>query len=296
MNKISSLLALLIISQISNSQNTILWKVTDSLNNKTSFIVGTFHQFGNSFVDSIPEIKEFLIKSELAVFESIDKIESTRKMIDQREPSLEIKKKLKKKDLKKLKEISKDWEVDLYKLKPIEIHFKLQQEFQKIRCETVKPTDIFDHFDKYLQHIAVKNNIEILGLETDKLQLSLIIRQNKNANWKKEREKISYWINQMTTNKPNMDSCSFANKYRKFDIQYEFEKECKKDVLILQRNNQWMETIPNLLSSKNTFIAVGYFHLKNKCGILEQLKNKGFKVEPIEVNQLQLINHSTTMD
>lgn len=65
------------ISQFAISQNTILWKVTDTINNKTSFIVGTFHQLGNSFVDSIPEIKESLMGSDLAIFESIDKIEDT---------------------------------------------------------------------------------------------------------------------------------------------------------------------------------------------------------------------------
>ena len=30
------------------SQNTILWKVSDTLNQKTSYIVGTFHQFGKN--------------------------------------------------------------------------------------------------------------------------------------------------------------------------------------------------------------------------------------------------------
>ena len=47
-------------TQLIMSQNTILWKVNDTVNNKSSYIVGTFHQFGNSFVDSIPEIKQSL--------------------------------------------------------------------------------------------------------------------------------------------------------------------------------------------------------------------------------------------
>jgi len=80
-----------------------------------------------------------------------------------------------------------------------------------------------------------------------------------------------------------MNNCGLANKYREFDLNYEFEMECETDILILQRNNDWMKTIPNLLRTKNTFIAVGYFHLRKKCGILEQLKNKGFKIEPIKI-------------
>ncbi|QCK15632.1 hypothetical protein DCC35_13205 [Mangrovivirga cuniculi] len=72
-------------SQIAICQNTIIWKVSDTLNQKTSFIIGTHHQFGNSFVDSIPVIKELLYSSELAVFESIIDIKNTQKMINSRE-------------------------------------------------------------------------------------------------------------------------------------------------------------------------------------------------------------------
>ncbi len=273
----------LTISQVAISQNTILWKVTDTINDKTSFIVGTFHQFGNSFVDSIPEIKESLLNSELAVFESIDDIENTREMIQRRKPSLEIEKRLKKKDLIKLKVIAKDWKVDLYKLKPLEIRWKLQQEFQKFKCKTTKPTDKFDDFDDYLQHIAEENKIKVLGLETDSLQLSLIEKENKNPNWKEERKNISAWINQMNTDKPNMNICWLANKYRIFDLEYEFEKECEIDILNLQRNNKWMKIIPNLLRKHNTFIAVGFAHLRKKCGLLEQLKEQGFKIESIKI-------------
>ena len=278
-----SLIIFLIIQQFAFSQNTILWKISDTINDKESYIVGTFHQFGNSFVDSIPEIKKALLTSELAVFESIDDVENTRKMIERRKPSSEIEKKLKKKDLKQLKEISKDWSVDIYKLKPLEVRWKLQQEFQKNKCKTTKPTDKFDHFDNYLIYKAKENKIEIYGLETDSLQLALIEKENKNPNWKEERKKISYWINQLTSEEPNLNSCGLANKYRVFDLEYEFEKECENDVLIAQRNNEWMKIIPDLLRKQNVFIAVGYFHLRKKCGILEQLKNEGFIIEQVEI-------------
>ncbi len=134
-----------------------------------------------------------------------------------------------------------------------------------------------------MQHIAEENKIEILGLETDSLQLKLIEKENKNPNWKAERKNISTWINQMTTDKPNMNNCGFTNKYRQFDLDYKFDIECETNIIFLKRNNDWMKSIPNLLKTKNTFIAVGYGHLIKKCGILEQLKNKGFKIEPIKI-------------
>ncbi len=278
-----SILFFLILSPWVYGQNTILWEVTNTENNKTSYIVGTFHQFGNSFVDSIPQIKQALLNSELAVFESIDEIEGTREMIQKRGKSLEIEKRLKKKDLEKLKALTRDWKVDLYRLTPLEIRWKLQQEYQKIKCKTVKGTDTFKHFDRYLQHLAEENNIPLVGLETDSLQLALIQKANGDSDWKKERKPIRAWIELLTADKSNTGICELANNYRNFNLDYTFESECEDDVLLLQRNKDWMRIIPKLIRTKNTFLAVGYFHLKYKCGLLEQLKEQGFTVKPVQI-------------
>lgn len=278
-----NILIFLTISQLATSQNTILWKVTDTINNKISTIVGTFHQFGNSFADSIPEIKENLAKSEIAIFEGIFKIEETQEMINQREKSYEIENNLTKKDFKKLLEISKNWKVNIYKLKPIEVRWKLQQEFQSIKCNTTKPTDKWNHFDTYLQYLANQQKIKIIGLETDSIQLNFIEKQYKYPNWKDEKKNISAWIDQMTTDKPNMNNCNLARKYREFNLNYEFDKECSIDVLVIERNRNWLKILPDLMRENNCFIAVGYYHLRNKCGLLEQLRKEGFKVEPIKI-------------
>lgn len=282
--QIISVFILLSISQLAISQKTILWKVTDESGQYTSYVVGSFHQFGNSFIDSIPAIKAALIQSELAVFESIDKLESTREMIEQREVSLEIDKKLRGKDLKKLKLVTKDWKVNLYKLKPIEVRWKLEQEIQKMKCKTSLPTDEFDHFDSYLIHLAEQNNIALLGLETDSEQLNMIEEEHKSPDWKKERKVIMKLVNLMLSEKTDDFDCSFADKYRQFDLDYAFDEDCKTTVLNSQRNDEWMKTLPGLLRTKNIFVTLGYLHLKKQCGILEQLKNEGFKIEPVNIH------------
>ena len=264
-------------------QNTILWKVSDTISGKSSFLVGTFHQFGSSFVDSIPELKDALLQSELAIFESIDDVEMTRKMINSRTQSIQIEKQLKRKDFDKLKQISKNWKVDLYKLKPIELRWKLQQEFQIIKCKTVLPKDKWDNFDNYLIHIAKENGKELYGLETDSLQLSLIEKEYKYPKWKKERKNISFWIEKLTDKGLAKGDCSFTNEYREFDLDYELTKDCPSDILIKQRNEDWMKIIPDLVRNNNCFIAVGYLHLKNKCGLIEQLRSNGFSIEPIKI-------------
>ncbi len=266
--------------------NTILWKVSDTVQHKTSYLLGTFHQFGNSFVDSIPPIINALRQAELAVFESIDDIESTQQMIARRPSSTDIEKHLKKKDLKKLKTIAQHWEVDLYKLRPIEISWKLQQEFIKIKCETVHPNDHFDHMDSYLIYLAQQHNINSIGLETDSLQLQLIAQEFNYPNWKTERKKLQYWIDQMSKATPNIKRCELSRQYRNFAIDYAFDQACEEDVLLQQRNTAWMQTLPTLLSNHNTFVAVGLYHLTKQCGLLEQLKGLGFIVEPVPLYRL----------
>ena len=272
---------LIVTPQLLFAQHTILWKVTDTTNHTLSYIVGTYHQMGNSFVDLYPQIKEALLHSDLAVFESIDDVQKTRDMIQEREPSNDIEKYLHKRDLAKLKEISKDWKVDLYKLKPLEIRWKLEQEYQYVQCHTAQPTDSFDTFDGYLQHIAETNNIPLKGLETSDLQLQLLNQEFHTPSWKDEKRVIKAWIHQITAKNPNPQLCELSNKYRQFAIDYHFDEPCDTNVVILQRNNQWMTEIPQLLHQQNTFIAVGIYHLRKQCGLLQQLKDSGFLVEPV---------------
>ncbi len=279
------ILIFLFFSGKSIGQHTILWKVSDTTTNRHSYFVGTFHQFGNSFVDSIPELRKALLNAELAIFESVDEAGNAIELVNSRQPSDEIAHHLSKKDLAKLKELSANWEVDLYKLRPIELGWKLQQEFQKVQCKTVLLTDEWDHFDRYLIHLAKENNIELFGLETDSLQLKLISDEYQSPTWKNEKKRISYWLDKLTTEKLNEADCAFADQYRKFELDYEFSEDCPENVLLKQRNATWMDLLPDLLASKNCFVAVGLFHLKHRCGLLEQLKEKGFLVEPVEIQK-----------
>jgi uncharacterized protein YbaP (TraB family) len=283
MKKYTTIFFFLSIVQLSFGQNTILWKVSDTINNKTSIIVGTFHQFGNSFVDSIPEIKENLYNSELAIFESIENKDQTRKIINSREISKELKKRLKKIDYLRLLELSKKWEIDIHKLKPIELRWKLEQEFLKTKCMTVMKNDTWDDFDNYLQYLAEEKNIEIFGLETNKKQLNLINKEANFPNWKDERKRISYLLDQFNRDDFNKNKCSLAVKYRNYNLDYKLNEACKTDVLLKERNGNWINILPQLLKENNCFIAVGLFHLYNKCGLLEQLKEEGFLIEPIEL-------------
>lgn len=51
--------------------------------------------------------------------------------------------------------------------------------------------------------------------------------------------------------------------------------------LLTKRNADWIPKIEKAVKEKSTFIAVGAGHLGGKTGVLNLLKEKGYKIKPI---------------
>jgi uncharacterized protein YbaP (TraB family) len=265
------------------AQNTILWRITDTINDKQSFLLGSYHDMGNSFIDSIPEIRENLYNSDLAIFESVDTIMPSV-IINSRDYDNNIGDKIPKRYFKQLEIITENWETDYTKLEPHELRVVLIREFGKTKCGNVKPTDKWNHFDLYLIHLAKQKEIKCFGLETYSQQLELLEKEPKPP-WEKEKENICYWIAQVSGKKIDKKNCNFSKWYKNFKLPYQFETECKDNMLIEERNNAWMEQLPELLHENNAFVVVGFMHLIRKCGLIEQLRRQGFLVEPVELEK-----------
>lgn len=251
---------------------------------KKSFIVGTYHYIGNSFVDSLPLLKTLLLQSELAIFESVETGEGLIAAINQRKQHNTIKNLLDKEDFEKLSALTNHWEVNLSKLEPIELILKLRQDFQRTKCKTVAPTDKWEHFDNYLIDLAKLNGITVKGLETDSLQLGLLHTIQQSYSSDELTQEISLWISRLTNDETDYAECAIVDKYRRLELDYEFASECEDDDMqIKKRNKEWMEVLPSLLSKQHCFVAVGLLHLKYKCGLLEALRDKGFMVKPVPI-------------
>lgn len=275
---------LLFLFHNSVAQRTIIWEISDTTTHKKSFLVGTYHHIGNSFVDSLSVLKNALLASELAVFESVDDPHVVKQLLEQREKQNQVKKLLSRKDYKKLESISSDWKFDVDLLKPIELLVALRREFQILKCKTIKPTDTWDHFDNYLIDLARKNSIELVGLETDSIQLQILNEIQESWTDKEMGQEISYWLARLTTNEALYEECELTHQYMRLEIDYEFHLECEDDILNKKRNEEWMNKLTEIISTKNSFIAVGLLHLKYTCGLLVSFRNKGFLVKPVAIN------------
>ena len=268
-----------------NAQKTILWEVSHSEKEKKSYLLGTYHQVGNSFVDSMPIIKELLLSSEVAFFESVDPVDSLIATMNRRTEQFEYKKILRNSEIEFLESHTKKWTVPVSKLTPIELIIKLRQDYILYTCGTAQPADKWDHFDNYLIHLAQTNGIPIKGFETDEIQSRYINAASKDYTWNKAKPDIKRFIKRIQKSQIEPEICGFAQSYMSFELDdYRFEEELS-DSSITSRNNLWMPILLAHLEDKKVFTATGLLHLFGKSGIIQQLRREGFEVNPIKIKK-----------
>lgn len=64
-------------------------------------------------------------------------------------------------------------------------------------------------------------------------------------------------------------------------FDYQFTETCNTE--LKSRNENWIPQLEKILPEKNCFIAVGLLHLYGECGLIVQLRKRGYKVEPVEL-------------
>src|SRR5262249_47792354 len=104
--------------------------------------------------------------------------------------------------------------------------------------------------------------------------------------WTSFRQTVPQLLNAYRA-KPIVNSplCIVASQYASMTMPYRFEKDCEvtgwQKPLIKERNEAWMLKLPSLFDNNNCFLAVGMAHLFNTCGVIQQLRNLGYTVEPV---------------
>lgn len=283
------LLFFLCVSGTLFSQSTILWEVTHQESKDTSYFLGTYHYMGNGFVDTIPQILNALDKAEIVIFESLDTKESTIKLIDEREEMNWAKEKLSKRKFRALESVASGWEVNWKKLYPFEVKLKLFQSCIFEKCGNVSEADTSTILDTYLQNLALLNKKKVIGLENAQFQSSVLSQSQFNEKWKRNKKSIFHYLKILANANSTMNNeCAFAQKYRKFDLNYQFDQTSSDSILIDARNDNWMPELIESISSKPCFVVVGLFHLYFNKGLIVQFRQRGFKVEPVS---LEVINH-----
>lgn len=279
--KIVSVVSIVSTTSPISAQKTVFWSVRDTVGGHSSYLLGTFHPLGNGFADSLTVVMDALIHADLGVFESLADPTGTLARINARQPSDEIANLVSKRDYRHLTEFESDWNVDIDKLRPAELNVKLHQVYSRRVCGGVRPIDRHRHFDNYLMFVRDSLGLENFGLETDSLQMTYIQRQYGQS-LRTLRKDTHRTLKRLRKKKVDRRECGQLWAYQRMNIgDYHPERPCGENVIITERNREWMEVLPDLLRTRSCFVAVGLFHLFNRCGLVGSLRRAGFVVEPI---------------
>lgn len=138
-------------------------------------------------------------------------------------------------------------------------------------------------FEMTFTQMAKQQNKEVLGLETIEEQLNLF----HDIAYQEQASMLKDYLNNPEEVKSEFNK--MASLYLEADIDdlYQFVNDqtnataMDPDVLIDQRNKNWIPKIGELAKNQSTFFAVGAGHLGGKKGVINLLKEAGYTVSPV---------------
>jgi uncharacterized protein YbaP (TraB family) len=136
--------------------------------------------------------------------------------------------------------------------------------------------------DKQVLAYAKEHNIKIGELETLEQQLqmfdgmALLSNEMIEETFEQLSDINTYFIKLVNAWKNgDMDTLTEYYNMSFDDSNY---GEISEQVMLINRNNKWVEQLVPRLNNEKLFIAVGALHLPEQHGLIKQLKDKGFSV------------------
>ena len=163
--------------------------------------------------------------------------------------------------------------------KPMLAASTLQQE--GMPCETAAM------MEQVIMQEAKQYSKPIKGLESMGYQASVL----DNIPYKLQADQlVSYIDNANKGDGEDKEFTEMMNAYRSQNLQKLEEMLMKSDpsisnytdILLYNRNENWVVKLKKLLPEKSMLIAVGAGHLPGKKGCLNLLRHEGFKVTPVK--------------
>ncbi|MEL6485396.1 MAG: TraB/GumN family protein, partial [Bacteroidota bacterium] len=142
--------------------------------------------------------------------------------------------------------------------------------------------DMVSYEMKFME-MAQGDNKEMAGLETIEFQLSMFDSIPYEAQAEMLVESLK------ANNNGNDQLKDMVNLYKNQDIegmQKMFDAEeggldGYQDLLLVKRNENWIPIMKEMMMTKSTFFAVGAGHLGGKKGVIDLLRQAGYKMKPL---------------
>ena len=283
------------------TQAQILYRISGKGLESPSYIVGTYHLAPASFVDSIPGLRTAMdetnqVCGELDMMDAFKPENATRLMKSQMLPegvtlsSLFTKDQLKRLNALLLEVLGSNLEDEAFaaqmeKMTPVALSTSMTLASYMKGNSSFNPMELIDN---YFQMEALQNGKSVKGFETVDFQMDVLY----GAPLEKQVNDLMcmvdhYEVTEEITNR--ITDAYFSLDLKKIEevMEAESEIDCTasadaSDVLIYNRNRNWVEMMPDMMAEQPTLFAVGAAHLCGEQGVLKLLEEAGYTVEGVK--------------
>jgi hypothetical protein len=172
------------------------------------------------------------------------------------------------------------------------IPFSMMERYKPLLVESMvmeqaKPCDNMIVMEQLVMEEAKKDNKEIKGLETFAYQLGIFDK----IPYKLQAQQLVKMVDEAKSGSGSDEDeiKILTDAYRKQEINKmdELTKDDPSigeftDILLYDRNSNWSTKLQELMPGNSLVIAVGAGHLPGKKGVLNLLREAGYKVEPVK--------------
>jgi len=268
------------------TNNSLLWMVTKENSKDTSFVFGTMHLIQKKYYYFPDLLKEVIQASDLVVLEIGEEMNNPFKAMKLLQ--LEEGKSMFDFFNEAQKDSILDWAQQELNMSPemFETSFGKMKPF--VLVSTASEMDMLSDSESYertIMKVQKEAEIKLEGLETLEEQMSIFddltdeeqatmvmeaIRGDEDAD--KQLETMMRLYSQQ-----NLDSMYLLIKDESASIAD------KEDEFLTDRNKKWIPKMDEMMKGKRVFFAVGAGHLGGDQGVLELLRDEGFKVSPVKL-------------
>ncbi len=268
--------------KVNADDNSLLWEVSGKGLKNPSYIFGTFHLMCKDDIRFSEQLKTAVTNSNLLYLE-----------MDMDDPAIMLGGLLmmNMKDGKKLQDMYSAEEYEkvatffkdtlhipiglLQRTKPFFLAALLYPKMMP--CKTVSGVE------EELMKLAKQQKKEIKGLETMEFQSAVF----DSIPYEEQAKELLKSIDSMVAYQKYFDTMiSVYKTQRLMDIEQlfkdsEFGMEAHQDLLLNDRNKNWVTQLKTIMKNESVFVAVGAGHLVGKEGLISLLRKEGYSLKPL---------------
>lgn len=274
----SLVLVLIAVLGFSQNQNSLLWKVSGNGLKNPSYVFGTYHMLCSKDFQIKDKVKNALNSSEQFMMEvNFSDPETMTVMQSAMMAKQKLSDVLSPKEVEVMKaNISKfgyRFE-DVEGMSPMVINSLLM-----VKYFDCAPTEL-KMIDVELMNLAASGDKIIGGLETAKEQMETLGKFLTPSDLVKTVSKFEEGKEMMV----KLKKAYLDEDLATLDVLMKDRKEMtqeQEDLLLNNRNKNWVKMMPELMTDNSTFFAVGAGHLLGKEGVITLLQKQGYTVTPV---------------